>query len=119
MKDITQKALEALHYAAANWHPMSLKDRLALEGATVSIPDGEPTIIGHNTNLQYDHHWAGGCNRLEMLDDALRKWNSRVWDDVRYPFLLYFKTKIEEKNEVWIDFWGDSVYTFLRNIGKL
>jgi hypothetical protein len=119
MNNSRQEALEALHYAAANWHPMSLKERLALEGITVTIPDGEPTIINHNLNVQFDHHWAGGCNRLEMLDDSLRKWNSRVWDDIRYPFLVYFKTKIEENIEKEIDYWSGSVYTFLKNIGKL
>jgi hypothetical protein len=108
-----QNVKQALFYAADRWNVESLQERLALEGVIVNIPTKKPTLVGHNLNVQYDHHWAGGCNRIEMYEDALREWETTVWIEVRKQFIEYFESKIDNNNQEEIEYWT-SVYNFLR-----
>lgn len=40
----------------------------------------EPTLIGHNVNLNYEHHWCGGINRVDLYEERRIEFENKVYE---------------------------------------
>ncbi len=111
---MVDQAKRALTYAAYHWSPETLEAHAHHYGLRIYTPSGEPTTVGHNLTVQFDHHWAGGCNRIEQYEEALREWNSKVIDQLRSPFYQFFMDMVERNVPEEIIYWAKT-YIFLRS----
>ena len=111
---MVEQSKRALSYAAYNWSPETLEIHAHHYGLKIYAPSGEPTLIGHNLTVQFDHHWAGGCNRLEQYEEALSEWKTKLNDQLRSPFYQYFLDLIEQRIPEEIIYWTKT-YNFLRS----
>jgi hypothetical protein len=110
-------ALVAINYGGKNWKLESLQERLGFEKIYVNIAP-EPTIVGHNLYVQFDHHWGGGCDRIEKYESARDDWERETRETVRKPFISHFSEKVAAGDEDELEYWK-GVYKFLREKGFL